>query len=671
MSAPTTVGSPPTQTSAPSAVVSVALAGYFSDIDAATTRVYSITGLPVGTGLSISSSTGAITGTPNSNDLAASFTATVRCADASNAAVYKEIDFDFVVSTAPTAAQNYYIAPSTGDDVDAGDVSNPWERLTRANTVAAHASGHTDIWLSADDHLAMYDPQNPGTDSTHQIRLRADGTGPARIIGSGLYWASITVDWISVLRESNGTDYLVCDGEVEYGTSGGQIAKGDAPEVVAGIDRGMWIDASNITIDMDFTRTAGWNGIDCGPNCDNIRISVNYSQHGTPYYPDGDDFGDCLWVSRSCTGTIILDGGSDGRSWDLGGHTLMNVQGGVDCSMWGHSFSNSWADVATFSGGANPDGNRCIVVTRNARHWHCFSFVCQRNGVAQDSQSTYQEIVKLEGRDNCYDQFVLRNSVHEAVHTQLGDWSSYCQGLRISHGVFENCAGPMWNVRDYGAGVAAMGDLEMVNCIAIEPVTNTRPGWENHLLHAVLNSGTWDSQIVRFAGITVQAASRDDTDFMVYVTGAGGPGEITVQDALIDEPTVFFDIDIVTDANLDSRPAASAQADVTALETEYEIDSGDSTSLGQGVPLTTVASTGSGTSMLVTDHRWFHNPAHGLPQFGYFAPGHFVYNEDGPWTEEITAVNRSTGALTLAVSQSWTAGDRLHRQANPNRGLNH
>jgi hypothetical protein len=307
MAAPTAVGSVPTQTTVIGVSVNLDASGYFSDIDAGNSLFFGISGLPTGTGLSISSTTGVISGTPTSADLAASFNATVTATDEDNHT--RQVTVSFVVSTAPSAAQNYYVNGTTGSDVYDGSsatytsgTTGPWKTITRANTVNDHASGNVDIWVAPGNYRNQpWIPQNSGADDTHRIRLRVNGSGVVYLLGpsssSILYGMEIYADYVSVLRESS-SSYFCVDGEVVFGTDPGEVAKNGAPESVAKITRGIIIDGVGVELDMDIRRTAGWSGIDLLEGCDLIELAINFEQHGTAYHTSGDDFGDMIWVAQ-------------------------------------------------------------------------------------------------------------------------------------------------------------------------------------------------------------------------------------------------------------------------------------------------------------------------------------------------------------------------------------
>jgi hypothetical protein len=319
MAVPTAVGSVPTQETIISASVNLATAGYFSDIDAGNSLFYGITGLPTGTGLSINSATGVISGTPTAADLVASFDAVVDATDENNNT--RQVTVNFIVAAVPTAAQNYYIDGTNGTDAYTGlsatftsGTTGPWKTLGRANAVAPHASGNVDIWVTPGNYRNQpIDPSVSGTDNTHRKRYRVNGVGVVYLLGpsSGSIrygvsigtpatetTAAVARNYISILRES-ASSYFLVDGEVVFGTGVGQVQKNGAPETVAHITRGMFANGVGIVLDLDARRTSGWVGLDFGPSIDQFEGAINWTQHGTSHYSDGNDFGDTVWVDQS------------------------------------------------------------------------------------------------------------------------------------------------------------------------------------------------------------------------------------------------------------------------------------------------------------------------------------------------------------------------------------
>lgn len=301
MANPTAVGSIPNQGTLLSVPATLDTSPYFSDVDAGNSLTYSASGFPGGTGLSINTNTGVISGTPTASDLAASYDVIVTATDEQDRTNTTTVSF--VVSTAPSAAQNYYINGASGDDTAAGSEGAPWKTISRANTVAAHASGHVDIWVTPGNYRNQpIVPQNSGTDNSHRIRYRVNGSGVVNILGpssgSILYGVDIQENYISILRES-ASNYFRVDGEIVFGTGAGEVEKNEAPEDVAKITRGMRVNGTGVVLDLNARRTAGWDGIEIGTACDLLELSINWEQHGTSHYPPGNvDFGDIYSVAQ-------------------------------------------------------------------------------------------------------------------------------------------------------------------------------------------------------------------------------------------------------------------------------------------------------------------------------------------------------------------------------------
>ncbi len=138
------------------------------------------------------------------------------------------------------------------------------------------------------------------------------------------------IDWI-IRQDTNYTriggcndNKIIVDGGVVFGAGAGQIKKGEAPEAVSKIVRGIDIAGDDNLLEIDLTRTAGWNGITMRSGAERNALRINTSQHGTPFHPDGNDFGDTIWIDQDMAEStpMLFDGGTTGRDWDMGGHSV-------------------------------------------------------------------------------------------------------------------------------------------------------------------------------------------------------------------------------------------------------------------------------------------------------------------------------------------------------------
>lgn len=165
-------------------------------------------------------------------------------------------------------------------------------------------------------------------------------------------------------------------------------------------------------------------------------------------------------------------------------------------------------------------------------------------------------------------------------------------------------------------------------------------------------------------------ATRDFDDLEVRLLGGGGPGTVSVNAALALPEGVFANLTATTDANLDSRPAASVNGDPSDLATELALDGGDTLSLGQGVALTTIAASdpGTGTTVHLTNARWLPDPLDGNADAGFFQTFQFYCGGNRTYTSKNKSLNR------VVVSSSFTRspGDPVHFRipsgSSPHRG---
>jgi hypothetical protein len=697
MSTPQTVGLIPPQSHAPSASISLDIKPYFSDLDATDVLTFSAAGFPASTALSISSTTGVISGTPNGNDLAASFVVTVTATDSHSHT--RQTTISFITATAPSAAQNFYVNGLTGNDAWDGlsatftsGTNGPWRTIARSNTVPAHGSGHTDIWVHVDGSPYRNDcwtPANAGATSSRKIRLRVNGSGPCYLMGpatgSVLYAYNINnKNHIEIMRESATTRFVV-DGEVSFGTGTGQIAKGDNPQLAAHLQRGGYVDGTaGIVLDYDHVRTAGWSGIDTPETLNNIIFRINTDQHGTPYAPPGvdgietvQDYGDVVYIPPQTpqTNRWIFDGGTTGRYSHRGGHATFVIYGATGC-LRGYKASGLWGTLPTFAPG---DGNRTFQFGgRSSLDWHMYNCVLERNGQPVDQPRV--EITKLEGTRTVIADSILRHSDHNVFEMSTAPWSTHSRSTRACHSVYEHIKGMIVSLTDYDAfgspGLSIPDDIQLKNLIFKHVSYQPDSGYTNVLVRAVLNTGNW-ADMISMHGITVEDATRDGDDFLIEIFGAGINESRNVTWWLANHPSNFSNWTFTTDANLDNAPAEGGDADLLDIQGEYTPVS-DSLSVNQGVNLTTANGAGSSsTSLAVHDGTWFDDPADGVPGFGYNSEGFFVHL-GGVGNVQYTAISRSAfpsvaATLTLSAAQTWSNGAAVNKKiysgSAPNRGV--
>lgn len=644
---------------------------HFDDLDSRGTPItWSLENMPAGTGISINSSTGVLTITPNANDLAASFVGRIRATDSRGVTNY--IDVPFVSTSVPTAAASFYVDGATGDDSNNGSSGAPWKTIGRACQVGPDTGGDVDIFVAPGDYRhtsaapQILRPQNSGTDATHRIRWRVNGAGVVRILGpsSGSITHGLIIDpgirWIVVERTAD--RYFCVDGEVRWGTGAGEVQKGDAPETVAHIKQGIRIyDGDTCVIGVHLTGCSDWDGCISTGASGSCTLHLSSDYHGTCFYPGGQDRADTF--NHNGDARMIYDGAGLDLAIVAGGHGGGAVRRGSGC-MRLMVMDGRWSGIPTFSS-VEPDGNRAMTgTTRSAHDFYFYDTVIEGSGKPSDQPK--QEGQKLEGiRNGCVATY-HRDPHWNHIETACASWSNYAEDLRLYHGTYETSPGPIWEVRDYGSGNRPMGTLAVKNFIAIEPATD-----DNVIFSFIFNSGTWSNTLLAVAGGTIQCASRTAADLQIRASGAGGPGFIAVDDALTDYPGVFSALDVVTDANLDSRPAANVRAAPSQFSTQLALAVGDTHSRGQGVNLTTVAASdpGTGLTLHVDDAKGFVDPQDGNAAAGFFTTHQINVNGTN---RTITAVDYINNRFTMASSFTRSPGEavnlRIPSGSSPHRG---
>lgn len=676
MTAPRVVLVLPDQAGAPDDVISpFQSAVAFTDDEESNSLTYSFSGFPAGTGLSGNTSTGVISGTPNGNDVAAEYTVTVTATDEQGNS--NSIGVTFIPSAEPAAAAAFFVAPDGSDTANGTSSGTPWRTPNRATAVTALGGGPTIVEFEPGEYVLNggFTIANSGTAGNEIIwRLASDGdvvftAGPGQTIN----WMMTFVASLQYFNmERTATRRFVVDGKVLFGTGAGEIQKGDDPTPVARVRRAALFEGgTNCDIGFHIMRTSDWDACYLFHDAGIMRLRLSTDQHGTPYLveSDGDvvDKGDIIRRSGD-GGRVVIDGGDLGLRIDRGGHGagacvrgMMSIRLVAMNGIWG-------GFVDTFST-AEPDGNRAMAFTvDSARYCYFYDSVIDGSGKASDQNQ--QEGMKFEALDN-----VIMNTLHRRPHwnhleTAVAGWTGNGGGLRIGHAVFQTCPGPVWEIRDYGsANRDPLGSIEMVNCILIEPATS-----DNVVISAIFDSGTWSQQFRRMEGITFQCASRDFDDLQVRMSGAGGPGFISLTTALASHSGVFSSFDLVTDANLDNLPADDEDTDPSDLITVLALDVADTDSLENGVNLTTVAAgdAGSGTTLTVNDVRWIVDPAEGVAEAGAWQQ--FQINVNGT-NRTYTAVNRANNTITMASGFTRSAGQgvnlRITSGTTPSRGYSH
>lgn len=692
MTEPTIVSVIPDQQDVPSSPITpFDVSAFFTDLEESNSLTYSFSGFPGSSGLSGDADTGEITGTPNANDMAGSYTVTVTATDEDGNS--NSIDVEFIVAEEPDPPDplpdpedaHFFVSPS-GNDGAAGTEAAPWRTPNRATAVVALGGGPTIVQFAPGEYELTdgFDVDNGGPSAGNEVvwRVGADGDAvftaqPGRTIGTMMRFVSSLQHYI-MQRSANRR--FVVDGKVIFGFSGGQIQRGDDPSSIARVRIAATIDATNCDIGFHVMRCSDWNGVRVGGSTGTLRLRLSSDQHGTTVLAsNGQDKADTFSCNTSGSKRVIIDGGDLGLRIDRGGHGGGEIRGGETVMRCGAGNGIWGGYVETFSASV-PEGNRAFTFTfKNARYCYMYDYVIDGSGKAGDQP--LQEGTKLEGRDN-----VIINTLHRRPHwnhieTARASWSNYASHLRVAHAVFMTSRGPLWEIRDYGNGTGGgqvensshravpLGPIELKNFIAIEPATES-----DRFIDLVCASGNWEDQLRAVQGGTIVMASRGFSDLTVRLLGGGGPGSVNMTAALALPEGVFDDIDLRTAANLPNLPADDEDTDASDLINVLALSGGDTFSRGQGVALTTIASSdpGSGTTVHVEDVRWFPDPADGAAEVGAFQTFQF-YCQGANRT--YTAKNKSLNRLTVSSGFSRSPGDPVHLRipsgSSPNRGYSH
>ena len=475
-----------------------------------------------------------------------------------------------------------------------------------------------------------------------------------------------------------------------FGAGAGQIKKGEAPESVSRILRGVDITGDDNVLEIDFTRTAGWNGITMRSGAERNALRINTSQHGTPFHPDGNDFGDTIWIEQDMAEStpMLFDGGTTGRDWDMGGHSVAAILGGKPL-MRGIRSTGSWASIATFNSRV-PDGNRSTVISRRATDGHMHDMIFNRSGKPQDQR--WEECLKIEGTRTTLSNSVVRNCHGPAENSQAASWSSHVRGGRIAHVVYDNIGGPINYMADWDGddeGDSDLDDFIYKNIIVLgfsqNPACCGRStGWTNTLFAVGLTASMELDDVLQMHGWTIQNSSGKCDDVYIDVYGGANEGRrnLTTWQSLY--PSAFTGITCTKDANV-TEPATSVDVTFSNYLAHYTPAASDSLSIARGVALTTATAAGTDSSTLpVADASWFPDPVPdgttnwGSPSVGQWAASGYQIHIEGVGNVTFTDVTinaypNNGGTITLAAPRTWASGADVNYSisagSTPNRGV--
>jgi hypothetical protein len=641
-------------------------------------------------------------GTFTANDISGNGTSELELSLSAGGVTVSSVDLSIFITdldVAPSAV-TYYVNPSDGGCSDSGDGLartaggglEPFCTIPRANSVAhpgIGTAGHVTVYIEDGNYRNQpIIPSNSGVSATQNIRYCAIGgdvylLGPSS--GSILYGINIAAARAYITVGGCDTNKVIIDGEVVFGTGGGQVEKGEDPSAFAKITRGVALEGDDITLEIDQRRTAGWNGIDVGANAARPVLRLNSNQHGTPYYPDGNDFGDTIWVQQGMLGSnpVLLDGGTTGRTQYLGGHSPGLFYGGR-AIIRGIAFKGSWGAISTFSN-TIPDGNRGgFVIGRNARESHAHDFVINGSGRPQDQLWT--ECYKTEGRWTAVSNFWIRNCLGYANNQAAAGWSWHGRGTRHANGVFENIGGPIGYLQDWDGeneGQSNLDDIKYRNIIVKRHSTQAAccgsSSWPELFVFQLTGSQTLASIGFSMDGFVIENASGSCADERIAVYGGGNQGvrSLAGWKSIYGNTVIGDNIVCTTDVNLDSLPSASTDVTVDQMATYLALAADDTLSRGQGVYLTTATNSGTNsTNLCVADVIWFSRPSGiSTPGIGQWSGGYDVHirgvGNRTNLSAGLTDDGGSDGCITLGTAATWTAGVEVgygQSGASPNIG---
>jgi hypothetical protein len=659
------------------------------DADAVDRLLFSATGLPTNTGLSIDSGSGVLSGTVSAADIAAiPFTVTVTAVAVSNGNITGsfEIEFDGLDEEPATEANYYVSSTATGSGI--GTLVSPWTASQAAllNPIVLSPTPVTDVYIDwAPGNYDSYIPRYGGISADVRIVNRVGSAGVVRFRGpdgssrdngielrQGIY-SGVVYSTPFIEFERGADRNFEIDGRLVMGSGAGECGKGENPELFGTVKRGMLVESSGHIIDLDITRTAGWNGIDIGPLAASNVYRINYTQHGTPYY-GSDDFGDMVWQNQGMgpTQRHLWDASATAtRNWNQPGHLGPSLLGGTGAFRC-QTLNGSWADVETFSAG---DGNRCLVVSRNATNYHVYNCVINRGGEPADTD--YCENMKCEGTSTSVSDCVMRNPDNDIFNNTSFDGSYHARNGRISHCVFEHMRGGIARMDDYlfynRPGQSPLSGYQIKNCIVRNLATAERSGFEDVVLSVFLADGLNWTNVIQIHGLTIEDATRNASQLYFRIEqGISPPGTISIADAMASYPANFSNITVTTDCGLDDAPSAATNVDAEDIATYYTLNPADTTSKAQGVSLTLANGAGSSsTTLVVDDSRWFDDPQDGAPPFGQQSEGFYVHLNGA--NRQYTAINYTTHTLTLASAATWADNAPVNKKissgSTPNRGV--
>lgn len=670
MAAPTVSTVIPDQVATLASSFVLDISGNITDADAGDSLTYTVSGLPVDTGLSIDSGTGVLSGTPNQKDVDASpITAIITATDESdNSSNLTQIIN--VASGAPPAAAEFWIDPVSGLDTDPGTLALPWKTNSKGNQVVKDSVGDTKVYHKVGNAARSdpIEPQNAG-DSTHEIiHTTYGGAGTHDVLGpsSGDMDRGYALEqpFTRIERNTSEGGAIRVNGEWQDTIDGPGQADGHIRSI------GL-LSADDITAEIDVIGTNGWGGISISG--DRVILRPNIELHGTiddAQTPNPQDQGNAIDIHASVpiTSEVLIEGDGGVTSGDLryGGHNLFEIKGatGTARGLW---LRQLWDALQGFS---VPDGNRVFGgIDREASLWDVYDMIFEGSGVPGDAGNVAHS--KFNGTANSLLRCLHINSQDRFLSMTANGNTRAARRNRVHHQTLYNADGPAYRLITNQSGNPpnfAVTDLKFYNWVVRNFSLDPKGGEDDVIIRirwdpAINDGDDWDDQIVFDNWLIWDDTLDTTTKIMVDINSSGGGlGKDTLAAYISAFPSNFVNFTVADPLLVNPANALASYADG---ETRYALDSG-SPGIDAGTALTTANGAGSGSKTLVlVDARWVIDPRSWPmplvgPEFGQAKHRVHLGGVGNVQYESVVKNDNGTGTITLTANQTWSDGAKVN-----------
>lgn len=549
---------------------------------------------------------------------------------------------------APPSGTSFFInntgTPSCSD-ANSGSAASPWCNISMLSTVTADAGGDVTVFLDG-TFTTQANWGASGTDATHRILLSEASGGNAVFDNTGSYCLQNAVSENFVGIVANGTNKILCKGDaVPTRTSG--VADNGMTKVAV-------ISGDNNIFEFEFDDTFGYQAFDV-KGTGNIFRDCRFDGTGNPWETAVDETGEVFqfYNNAAVTDDVLL---VEGCYMAHGGHNIYAFNGG-QVLMRGSVFYGGWDDVATFNAG---DGQRWGIYSRESRRGYMDSNVFWETGA--DAAKGNKPGMKMEGHSTTLTRSILLDTADHAIQANATSDSRRAEEVYIAHNTFNTLNGEALNTKHNAGSPGGSGPIRFYNNAVINASTKVI-----FMRSCADNDLDVDEGLIEVVGNYFEAGSTID-----IASSCGGNGNQTVAFYESNYPTYFHDnvvggsTNFVDDTEL--APGMSTAALATAFAA-YETTVG-SVLRDAAQPLTVTTNSGSSaTNLIVEDPEWWTDgKGYSAPRSGEGYPGdtgcYQVRNITQAWTVCITAVNYTTGELTLASAQTWSIGDSIGFEIN-------